>query len=519
MPDSEGACPGATCGDLLQSGDGPPQITLPGGDVVAPGGFLHLDGTISDYVDFGKSDTLSPDHLSVAFWFRAPGDPDDPGYQSLDYSNRVILSKHGGGTLPSSWEFGFSSDAGDAARLQFVSWGGSNKVYTRSNRFTAADFKDGQCHHVVGTCDGSAARLYVDGCLLETSTQTNAIKKSSDYSLIMGRRSFDSVPEDAWSFPGDVGGPLLIYDHALGEAEVAAMFGCEPTPPAQELLASWNPGDDTDLGNSATLNAKQITVVVWAKADGDHSGEVLVAKQGDAKGAFELGIDEPWGGRTHGELYFKVHVGSSKVESADSSYVMAGSTIYGTFDAFDAADFDDGNWHMFVGTHDGEYTSLYVDGQLVDSPLNRGFVNDTDEDVNLLVGENSDSGGGDPFSGLLGGPLLLYNYAMTADAIIDMYQNRPILPGDANLDGDVDETDAAIMLSHWQQFSSAGWADGDFNGDGHVDDADATILASNWQKSAAMQHALPEPAAAAMLAVLGIAATVFRKCRRNRRFS
>jgi hypothetical protein len=53
------------------------------------------------------------------------------------------------------------------------------------------------------------------------------------------------------------------------------------------------------------------------------------------------------------------------------------------------------------------------------------------------------------------------------------------LPGDANLDGQVDVADLGILASHWQL--TGFWTDGDFDNSGLIDVADLGTLASNWQ--------------------------------------
>ena len=58
-----------------------------------------------------------------------------------------------------------------------------------------------------------------------------------------------------------------------------------------------------------------------------------------------------------------------------------------------------------------------------------------------------------------------------------------LLPGDANLDGTVNQIDSAIVSSNWLMPSGAGWGDGDFNGDQRVDDRDATIMAANFGRT------------------------------------
>ncbi len=556
LTDLAGSCHAALYGQIQRPANGPPETVLPEtvlpetglpGGAVTPTRFLRLDGIVENYVDFGNDDSLSPDQISVAFWIRASDEPD------VDYADRVILSKHGGETSASSWEFGFSND--DSPRLQFVSWGGSGKVYTRSNRFSVDDFQDGQWHHVVGTCGGSEARLYVDGALLEMSTQTGTIAKTT-YPLNLGRRSFESIDPNQWAFPGDIGGPLLIYDQALSPADITAMVSYSPPSPNPSLQGRWDldqidttttpkvlgpadgqlagnmilaaggpppislpdgtqvvtdkhfvcggqAGDNINLGNDAALNPREITVAVWAKASGDHTDQVLLAKRDDSQASFELTFDSFFD-----ELCFTVYTGSS--------HASAGSTLEEPCDSFGISDFNDGQWHHFVGTHDGTYTSLYIDGVRINSMLNRGFVNDTGGSVDLLIGNNSASEG-DPFDGLIGGPLLLFNYAFSPQAVTAMFENAGPwpMPGDANEDGRIDSADAAVLAANWlTSGSEVTWKMGDFSGDGRVDEADATILAANWHATTAPPASVPEPSAIMLLAALTTVLTMLVRLRR-----
>ncbi|MCX7428683.1 MAG: matrixin family metalloprotease [Planctomycetia bacterium] len=72
------------------------------------------------------------------------------------------------------------------------------------------------------------------------------------------------------------------------------------------------------------------------------------------------------------------------------------------------------------------------------------------------------------------------------------------VPGDANLDGAVNDTDASIVGAHWR--SSGLWTDGDFNGDGLVNDRDAAVMAAHWQQGSESQGPfVPEPATPVLL--------------------
>ena len=86
---------------------------------------------------------------------------------------------------------------------------------------------------------------------------------------------------------------------------------------------------------------------------------------------------------------------------------------------------------------------------------------------------------------------------MSARPQFTLSQVESTIPGDANLDGVVDDEDASILAAHWQMSGTATWTDGDFDGDGKVDDADASILAAHWQQRA--EAAVPEPGTATLL--------------------
>ncbi len=75
------------------------------------------------------------------------------------------------------------------------------------------------------------------------------------------------------------------------------------------------------------------------------------------------------------------------------------------------------------------------------------------------------------------------------------------IPGDANLDGKVDNLDATVLAANWQTPEGATWETGDFNDDGRVDDVDATLLAANWQCGLEGSKSVPEPSTYAMITI------------------
>lgn len=100
-----------------------------------------------------------------------------------------------------------------------------------------------------------------------------------------------------------------------------------------------------------------------------------------------------------------------------------------------------------------------------------------------------------------------------ASVFIDQVLVGSVLPGDANLDGAVNDTDASILGSNWQLQSGAIWAMGDFNGDQKVNDQDAAIMAAHWTAGGGAEGSVPEPSTLALL--LGILASL--ACMRRKR--
>ena len=86
----------------------------------------------------------------------------------------------------------------------------------------------------------------------------------------------------------------------------------------------------------------------------------------------------------------------------------------------------------------------------------------------------------------------------------------PGIPGDADLDGDVDADDATILATNWQTLTGATWGMGDFNRDGNVNDLDATLMAANWGTGVAAA-AVPEPGALSLIMGAILALGLFRR--------
>ena len=506
---------------------GPPTTFLPDGTQVTTGNHLHFLGDAADYADFGSSASLSPANLTVAFWVKA-----DPGN---DYLDTVLFSKHGNVEDASSWEFGFSNNAVTRQAL-FKVWTEDGYFSVGDpTRFTIEDFADDQWHHFVGTYDGSQVSLVIDGREISTAPATGAVCTTSD-PLYLGQRPYiGHANQGAWAVEADFGGPILIFDNGLSGEEAAALggFQYEPidpyTPPEPALVGRWDlsaidagaipvvvgaqdgavhgnvaigaggppettlpggakiacenhlefggtTGDYVDLGADEALCPGELTVAVWVQATELHTNQVFVSKHGQGGSSYELGIH---GG---GMLEFRLW-------TDDGTAVRAGT---GTATPYMNTDLNDGSWHLVVGTHSLEETSLYIDGQLIEAIADAGIVAQTITEVN--VGRRPYSGAECPFSGNIGGPLLIFNYALTAEEIAQMIDGPvgPTLDGDLNGDGMVSSFDLDAVRSNWGRtdLPPGSMSQGDANGDGMVTSADLDLIRANWGCTIA---AVPEP--------------------------
>ncbi len=96
---------------------------------------------------------------------------------------------------------------------------------------------------------------------------------------------------------------------------------------------------------------------------------------------------------------------------------------------------------------------------------------------------------------------VVYSQSNSGATCIDEFEvyGSPI-PGDTNLDGNVDQDDLETLATYWGQ-TGADWSMGDFDGDGVVGPEDAAILAANWGFSldGGEAAAVPEPGTTVLL--------------------
>ena len=116
-------------------------------------------------------------------------------------------------------------------------------------------------------------------------------------------------------------------------------------------------------------------------------------------------------------------------------------------------------------------------------------------------------------------------YANGADGVVSglgvgQEKIMATLPGDANLDGVVNNTDLALVLNNLNQSSGGLWTKGDFTGSGTVTNVDLAIVLNNLNRSisttttasATVKYtSVPEPAALVLLSMAGALSLLQRR--------
>lgn len=172
--------------------------------------------------------------------------------------------------------------------------------------------------------------------------------------------------------------------------------------------------DYVRVANSPSLNPKdQITVAAWYKTTSfvGSGNDGLVSKgytsHVDPYYQYNLGVC--------GDSYWNGQSGFGFSLSLDNQYkgVSTGSNFYKT-----------NEWYHIVGTYDGNYIKIYVNGSLINSQRATGSMTDFGQDLYIARHGNKSEYYNTIFH--LPGDIddvRIYSKALTADQILNMYQN------------------------------------------------------------------------------------------------
>jgi len=181
---------------------------------------FSFDG-VNDGVSIPDDARLKPaTNLTIECWIKTPGVP-----EQLYIGMIAATYRDGGVYFNYGYEF-FIDAPSNGGRLGFLLNGGAAAC------FGTGTVTDNVFHHVAATYNGAVLRLYRDGTLNKEVAYTQSIAYAAGIPSWIGRRDFAPIPG---YFVGLID-ELSIYDRALTESEIAAIYGagsagkCGPMP-------------------------------------------------------------------------------------------------------------------------------------------------------------------------------------------------------------------------------------------------------------------------------------------------
>ena len=290
----------ANANDTIGSNNG----TVTGATFATTGGrtVIEYDGS-GDYVTIPYNSALQPQTaITVATWIKfdsagnwydfpvyqaGTGTSNEYAYSMWRYRNDGVMTDHG----KLAWRL--RTDNGHAQCL------------------TSFIPNTNQWYHLVGTYDGSQMKLYVDGSLHTTTSQTGNIKQYANQPLYLNKQL--RYPESGTTVSGKINGSqddVRIYSRAIPATEVQYIY--ESTIPLTEgMVAKYRLDyDANDSVGSNNLIANGTVAFTDGAADFNSTGGYLESTSTiDLTGAFTLSfwakIDnaQTWSGNSYSAMF------------------------------------------------------------------------------------------------------------------------------------------------------------------------------------------------------------------------
>jgi len=251
-----------------------------------------------------------------------------------------------------------------------------------------------------GTCDDSATRVWIKVPSIPASAASvylyygnpSAISVSStgdtfirEISGVQGAWNMDEV---SWTNDCSTGTVLDSSGNSNNGMSCPNADGTQPAPGKFGNGGFFDGSNDrVDISDNVNLQTQYLTIEAWVKGDGG-GYRTIVSKDGT------------WFGTRDGRLLLKLNGASDQPYIANSSNV------------------NDDLWHHVVGTYDGSYLRVYLDGQLDNTPY--AFSDTLQNTGTLQIVGNNHWGGGFLWAGNVD-EVRFYNRALSQDEITDLY--------------------------------------------------------------------------------------------------
>ena len=224
------------------------------------GGALSFGGT-DEYINIPDNATLDvTDTISISVWVKT----------SYSAANQTVICKNETANDRPNYNIDILTDG----KVRFF---GYEVASAKGNTTGTSDVNDGNWHHIVGTFDGTDWKIYIDGALSSTTTDSATLSTTGEFLGIGIRRTADSP------FVGEMTEPR-IYKQILTAKESYALY---KNPSAQPSLA-------VPIGRltTGTIYTKQITLAV---VEGTGDSYIAAGKTDfgqDSTVGFILGVDD-----------------------------------------------------------------------------------------------------------------------------------------------------------------------------------------------------------------------------------
>ncbi|MEI6455652.1 MAG: LruC domain-containing protein [bacterium] len=386
------------------------------------GSALKFDGITGHVqVPYNASINLTGDKISFSFWFRQnqTGSEGTFIFQNVKYIVKI------------------DSQGKVSFQLYTPAW--RSIVMNYADRILDADW-----HHVAATYDGTTMKLFIDGVLKVSGTNSGTLNTSNSDVYIGNQNTINP-------FKGTMD-EVLLYDRALTDSEVSMIYASTPDPDngSGYLISSWaldegygNVVNDATGGNNGTItgatwsagiagtclqfngatdNVKipnafnlnpvnAITMMVWAKSEENKSAKIF--QKGD------------WDGHGIGQDKWNGWQGGVRLDNNTSQTLEWGGGVPIL-----------NEWYHIAVTYDGTTLNLYVNGQLKNSKAISGKLKVNARDVSI----GSDNASQKFFKGSVD-EVRIYGKALSQTEIQANYNQQGNAP-DADGDGVPDQDDS-----------------------------------------------------------------------------
>lgn len=183
------------------------------------GGAIQLDG-VNDHVTVAHDSTLNTGTWTIESWFQTTAHT----ASGNDNIGRLISKAQGSGGNQYSLYM-----------LQGNVYLATNTITTTTAASPLNTYNDGDWHHAAGVFDGTTLKLYIDGALVKTETNTNAALQPALDTKALEIGSYDGTQQH---FEGTID-EVRIWSDARTAQEIADNYNEEIDPGAQGLTANY----------------------------------------------------------------------------------------------------------------------------------------------------------------------------------------------------------------------------------------------------------------------------------------